>query len=302
MHYDTSNLIVALPEILLLGMACLILVVDLYLKPSQRTATYVLTQLALVGAVIVTLVGFSTESHIAFDGNFVRDPMGDVLKVALYITGAMAFLYSKDYLRDRDLFTGEYFVLGLFAILGMMVMVSAASFLTIYLGVELLALSVYALVAHDRDSVAGSEAAMKYFVLGSLASGLLLYGISMIYGATGSVEFAAVAQSLSAGGGDEVVLVFGLVFVVIGLAFKLGAVPFHMWVPDVYHGAPTSVALFLGSVPKIAAFALAMRMLVDGLGAFQSDWQGMLIILAVLSMALGNVVAIAQTNIKRMLA
>ena len=261
-----------------------------------------MAQITLLLAVCVVFLTSGSEAEVIFYGSVIRDPMGDVLKIAIYLISAGAFLYSKDYLLDRNLFKGEFYVLGLFAVLGMTVMVSANSFLTVYLGLELLALSLYTLVAFDRDSKAGSEAAMKYFVLGALASGMLLYGISMIYGATGSVEFQPVASAVAEMGMDNMVLVFGLVFVVIGLAFKFGAVPLHMWVPDVYHGAPTAVTLFIGSAPKIAAFALTMRLLVDGLEPLHTDWQGMLVILAVLSMALGNVVAIAQTNIKRMLA
>ena len=241
-------------------------------------------------------------TRVVFDGSFVRDPLSDVLKGVIYVLGAGVFLYSKDYLRDRDLFKGEFYVLGLFAVLGMMVLVSAHSFLTIYLGLELLSLSLYALVAFDRDSRLASEAAMKYFVLGALASGMLLYGISMIYGMTGSLDLEEVGSAVAATGLESPVLVFGLVFVVVGVAFKLGAVPFHMWIPDVYHGAPTAVTLFISSTPKVAAFALAMRLLVDGLAPLQGEWQGMLVILAVLSMGLGNLVAIAQSNIKRMLA
>jgi len=302
MQFHMSSLVPVLPEVFLLTMTCVILVVDLFLKEEQRIISYGMSQISLLAAAGITLLTASQGSEVFFDGSVVRDPMGDVLKVAIYLISAGAFLYAKDYLRDRNLFKGEFYVLGLFAVLGMTVMVSANSFLTVYLGLELLALSLYALVAFDRDSKAGSEAAMKYFVLGALASGMLLYGISMIYGATGSVEFPAVAKAVSETGMNDMVLVFGLVFVVIGLAFKFGAVPFHMWVPDVYHGAPTAVTLFVGSTPKIAAFALSMRLLVDGLGSLHADWQGMLVILAILSMVLGNVVAIAQSNIKRMLA
>lgn len=302
MNFDLANLYPVLPEIVLLTMACVVLVVDLFLDDSQRVVSYGLSQIALIGAIAAAGWVAAPEAQTVFDGSYVRDAMSDVLKVFLYITSILAFVYSKDYLRDRGLFRGEFYVLGLFAILGMSIMVSANSFLTVYLGLELLALCLYTLVAFDRDSSLGSEAAMKYFVLGALASGMLLYGISMIYGATGSIQFETVTQAINAQGMENKVLVFGLVFVVIGLAFKFGAVPFHMWVPDVYQGAPTPVTLFLGSVPKIAAFALAMRMLVDGLGHLHADWQGMLVILAVLSMALGNVIAIAQSNIKRMLA
>jgi NADH-quinone oxidoreductase subunit N len=301
-EFETSSLIPVLPEVFILTMACVVLVVDLFLKESQRSISYGIAQISLLAAIPLTLAVGGGETQYAFDGSYVRDAMGDLLKVFLYLVTFGAFLYAKDYLKDRDLFKGEYYVLGLFAVLGMMVMVSANSFLTAYLGLELLSLSLYAMVAFDRDSRTGSEAAMKYFVLGAIASGMLLYGISMIYGATGSIGFQEVAQALSNTGMDNMVLVFGLVFVVIGLAFKLGAVPFHMWLPDVYHGAPTAVTLFLGSTPKIAAFALAMRLLVDGLGGLHADWQGMLVIMAVLSMALGNLIAIAQTNIKRMLA
>ncbi|MEJ1297120.1 MAG: NADH-quinone oxidoreductase subunit NuoN [Candidatus Sedimenticola sp. (ex Thyasira tokunagai)] len=302
MQFDMSNLIPVLPEIFILTAACVVLVVDLFLKEEQRIVSYGMAQVSLLLAVGITLLTAGDGAQIVFDGNVVRDAMSDVLKIAIYIVSAAGFLYAKDYLIDRDLFKGEFYVLGLFAVLGMMVMVSANTFLTVYLGLELLALSLYALVAFNRDSTDGSEAAMKYFVLGALASGMLLYGISMIYGATGSIEFQAVAQGLGNADVNKTVLVFGLVFVVIGLAFKLGAVPFHMWVPDVYHGAPTAVTIFIGSAPKIAAFALAMRMLVDGLGSLHADWQGMLIILAILSMGVGNVLAIAQGNIKRMLA
>jgi NADH-quinone oxidoreductase subunit N len=228
--------------------------------------------------------------------------MSDLLKIAILLISLLTFVYSRDYLRDRQMMVGEFYVLTLLAMLGMMVMVSANNFLTLYLGLELLALSLYTLVAFDRDSPKGAEAAMKYFVLGALGSGLLLYGLSMLYGATGSLELGAVAGAVALQGATNQVLVFGLVFVVIGIGFKFGAVPFHMWVPDTYEGAPNPVVLFLGSAPKIAAFALAFRLLVDGLGAMHAEWQGMLIILAVISMAVGNIVAIAQTNIKRMLA
>ena len=302
MHFDTAILIPVLPEIFILSMACVVLVVDLFVEEQQRILSYGIAQVSLLLAVVVTLLTASRETVIIFDGSVIRDAMSDVLKITIFLLSAGAFVYAKEYLRDRDLFKGEFYVLGLFAILGMMVMVSANSFLTLYLGLELLALSLYALVAFDRNSVVGSEAAMKYFVLGALASGILLYGISMIYGATGSLQFPAVAAAISASGMNNTVLVFGLVFLVIGLAFKFGAVPFHMWIPDVYHGAPTAVTQFIGSMPKIAAFAFAMRLLVDGLGGLHGDWQGMLVILAVLSMAVGNIIAIAQSNIKRMLA
>jgi NADH-quinone oxidoreductase subunit N len=242
---------------------------------------------------------------LTFSDRFVRDPMGGVLKSFIYIITMGVFLYSRDYLKERELYKGEYYVLGLFAVLGMMVMVSAHSFLTLYLGLELLSLSLYALVAFNRDSGESSEAAMKYFVLGALASGMLLYGMSIIYGLTGSLDLSLVHAQVSTYGTDgqaRVGALFGLAFIIVGVAFKLGAVPFHMWVPDVYHGAPTSVAMFVGTAPKIAAFAMVMRLLVDGLGSLQADWQQMLVVLSILSIGLGNIAAIAQTNIKRMFA
>jgi len=302
MQFEASSLIPVVPELFILGLACLVLVVDLFIDDEQRIFTYAFAQVGLIFAIFITLSVGHEGVDIVFDGSYIRDGMSDVLKVSIYMITIGAFLYSKEYLVERGLFKGEYYVLGLFAVLGMMVMVSSQSFLVAYLGLELLSLSLYTLVAFDRDSKTGSEAAMKYFVLGAIASGMLLYGISMIYGATGALDFTTVTSALITGETASIVLVFGLVFVVIGLAFKLGAVPFHMWMPDVYHGAPTPVAQFLSSAPKIAAFALAMRLLVDGMMPLHSDWQQMLIILAVLSMALGNVIAVAQTNIKRMLA
>jgi NADH-quinone oxidoreductase subunit N len=302
MEYNLTTLTPVLPEIFLLAAACLILVVDLFLSERTRLVTYGLTLGALVGTVFLVQYAAGPATQVTLYGSYVRDPMADVLKTSLLLVSLFAFVYAKDYLREQNMLRGEYFVLGLFAVLGMMVMISANSFLTAYLGLELLALCLYALVAFQRDSKLGAEAAMKYFVLGALASGMLLYGMSMVYGATGHLTFAEIAAVIASGNADEMVLVFGLVFVVIGVSFKFGAVPFHMWVPDVYHGAPTAVTLFLGSAPKIAAFALAMRLLVDAMGGLVEQWQDMLIILAVLSMALGNLVAIAQSNLKRMLA
>jgi len=302
MEYSFASLQPVMPEIFLLGATCLILVVDLFLTERTRLLTYGLSLAALIGTIALVQFAAGPEREIILDGAYVRDPMSDVLKVGLLLVTLLGFVYAKDYLREQGLLRGEYYVLGLFATLGMLVMISANNFLTVYLGLELLALCLYALVAFHRDSKAGAEAAMKYFVLGALASGMLLYGISMVYGATGELAFPEVASVIASGAADQVVLVFGLVFIVIGVAFKFGAVPFHMWVPDVYHGAPTPVTLFLGSAPKIAAFALTIRLLVDGMGDLLAQWQDMLTILAVLSLALGNVVAIAQTNIKRMLA
>ena len=302
MPLETAEYLLALPEIWVLGMACLILVLDLFIRDDSRILTYLMVQATLVIAAFITVGVMPPEPVLAFGGTYISDGMASTLKVFIYLFTGMGFLYARPYLQDRGLFKGEFYVLGLFAMLGMMVMVSASHFLTVYLGLELLSLCLYAMVAYNRDSGTCSEAAMKYFVLGALASGMLLYGISMLYGATGSLEIAAVAEAIAAGEGAGIVLVFALCFIVVGLAFKLGAVPFHMWVPDVYHGAPTPVTLFIGSAPKLAAFAIVMRVLVDGLGGLLADWQGMLVILAVLSLAVGNVIAIAQTNLKRMLA
>ena len=301
MIVPASEFVMILPEIFVLSMACLILVLDLFLNDSERKISYWLTQLTLVLAAVITLSIDKGETQLLFFGTFISDPMGAVLKVFIYLVTGLAFLYSRYYLTARDLFKGEYYVLGLFGVLGMMVMVSAHSLLTIYLGLELLSLSLYAMVAFNRDSYPCSEAAMKYFVLGALASGMLLYGMSILYGLTGTLDIGLIADTL---GRQEstVPLVFATVFIVVGLAFKLGAVPFHMWVPDVYQGAPTPVTLFIGSAPKIAAFAMIMRLLAESVGSLQAEWQGMLVVLAVLSLAIGNVVAIAQTNLKRMLA
>ena len=302
MEYNLASLQPALPEIFLLSATCLILVIDLFLTERTRLLTYGLSLATLIATVALALYAAGPEREILFHGSFVRDPMSDVLKTGLLLITLFAFVYAKDYLIELDILRGEYYVLGLFGVLGMLIMISANSFLTVYLGLELLALCLYALVAFHRESSAGAEAAMKYFVLGALASGMLLYGISMVYGATGQLTFPEVASVIASGDADQTVLVFGLVFIVVGVSFKFGAVPFHMWVPDVYQGAPTPVTLFLGSAPKIAAFALTIRLLVDGMGSLVEQWQNMLIILAVLSMALGNVVAIAQSNVKRMLA
>jgi len=302
MNFDYANLTPVLPEIAVLTLASTVLLVDLYLKDHQKEVNHILTVIGLLVAIGITGVVGGGERTIVFDGSYVRDSMSDALKVLILIVSLFAFIYAKDYLRDRNMLVGEYYVLGLFAVLGMMIMVSAYSFLTLYLGLELLALCLYAMVAFDRDSPEGAEAAMKYFVLGALGSGMLLYGVSMIYGATGSLELGAVARSVAEQGMDSKVLVFGLVFLLIGVGFKFGAVPFHMWVPDVYQGAPNPVVLFLGSAPKLAAFALTVRIMVDGLGDLHIHWQGMLMILSVLSLAVGNVIAIAQSNIKRMLA
>jgi len=291
-----------LPEIFVLAMVSLILLVDAAVDDGKRAIAYVLSLVTLAGAAFLTVRDFSTMPVLALGGLFIDDPLADVLKLFLYLTVAAVLVYSRDYLRERGLYKGEFFVLSLFALLGMMVMVSASHFLTLYLGLELLSLSLYAMVALQRDSSVATEAAMKYFVLGALASGMLLYGMSMVYGVTGSLALGDMAQRLSDGTDLRIPLVFGIVFIVAGLAFKLGAVPFHMWVPDVYHGAPTAVTLFIGSAPKIAAFAFAVRILGQGLESQVAEWRDMLVILAVLSMAVGNIAAIAQSNLKRMFA
>lgn len=301
MDFVIPNYQVAIPEMFVLGMACIILLVDLFLTERSRSVTYLLSQGTLLGATVLTLTTFSESSQLAFSDTFVRDAKGDVLKAAIYLSSFMVFLYARSYLQARNLFRGEFYVLGLFAVLGMMVMVSAHNLLTIYLGLELLSLSLYAMVALQRDSIFASEAAMKYFILGALASGMLLYGMSMLYGSSGSLDLAEISRQITTSQ-MSLVTVFALVFIVVGVAFKLGAVPFHMWVPDVYQGAPTAVTLFIASAPKIAAFAMMIRLLVDGLSGLHSHWQDMLIILSVLSLAVGNLFAIAQTNIKRMLA
>lgn len=300
-NFEMPNFILALPEMFVLGMACFILIMDLFIKQKDRAITYLLSMATLVGAAILTMTVSDGERHLTFNDSFVTDAMGDLLKIFIYLITAVVFLYSRQYLQKRDLFRGEYFVLGLFGVLGMMVMVSSHSMLSLYMGLELLSLSMYAMVALQRDSLKATEAAMKYFILGALATGMLLYGMSMLYGATGSLNIAEIGAYVALNN-DDTILAFGMVFVIVGLAFKLGAVPFHMWVPDVYHGAPTSVTLYLSTAPKIAAFAIVMRLLVEGLGGLHTEWQGMLIMLAMLSMVIGNIVAIAQTNLKRMLA
>ncbi len=302
-NFVVPDLLPAAPELFLAAMASILLLVDVVVKDRRRTLTFVLAQLTLVGCFVIQYGVASPQVSYTFSNMFVGDLMGSLLKLFLYMTVMVVLFYSRGYILDREAMNkGEYYILALFATLGMMVMISANHFVTIYLGLELLSLSLYAMVAMNRESLASTEAAMKYFVLGALASGLLLYGMSMIYGATGTLEITGIAERIAHGGVNKSVMVFGLVFLVAGLAFKLGVVPFHMWIPDVYHGAPTAVTLFIGSAPKLAAFAITMRLLVNGLLPMALDWQAMLIILAVLSMAIGNLAAIAQTNLKRMLA
>jgi NADH-quinone oxidoreductase subunit N len=279
-----------------------VLLADLAWGEKKPYVAYVLAQFALLGCALITFATSAPEVAYTFSGMFVDDAMADILKMMVYITVSTVLVYSRTYIAMRGIFSGEFFSLALFATLGMMVMISASHFLTLYLGLELLSLSQYAMVALRRDSVVATEAAIKFFVLGALASGFLLYGMSMVYGATGTLDITRVTEVIRSGAINHSVLVVGLVFIVAGISFKLTAAPFHMWAPDVYEGAPTAVALFIGSAPKFAAFGFVMRLLVEGLGAMVADWQGMLIILAVMSMMIGNLAAIAQTNIKRMLA
>lgn len=296
------DLITALPEMIILGMAMFILLADLFLKQSNRIAIYVLAQLTLFAAAYATYSTHSSSVGYGFTGAFVDDTMSDVIKLMIYLGTSLIFVYSRQYVQLRNMFRGEFYALVLFSVVGMMIMVSGQSMLTLYVGLELLSLSLYALVAIDRDNARATEAAMKYFVLGALASGMLLYGMSMIYGMTGSLNISDINNALMGGAGLHSVLILGLVFVVAGLAFKLGAVPFQMWVPDVYEGSPTAMTMLISSVPKLAAFAFIIRILVQGLQTLAIDWQQMLMIMAVLSIIIGNVTAIAQTNLKRMLA
>ena len=296
------DLYAALPEVFVLTMAMVILLGDLFIGARSRFVIYVMSQSTLLGAAMITVATHTPAVGYAFGGMFVDDPLSDVLKLMTYLATSVVLVYSRTYIAERGMFRGEFFVLVLMAMLGMMVMISGQSLLTLYMGLELLSLCLYSLVALDRDNARATEAAMKYFVLGALASGMLLYGMSMLYGMTGSLDISQINSAIQNGVPDHAVLILGLVFVVAGLAFKLGAVPFQMWVPDVYHGSPTAVTLLIGSAPKFAGFALVVRLLIQALQGMVHDWQGMLIIMAVLSIAIGNITAIAQTNLKRMLA
>ncbi len=305
MNFTMPVFSVAVPEIFMLCMIAMILLVDVWLPAKHRMVTYFLVQATLV---ITTCLLFSQFRNypspiITFSGNYVIDDLAIILKMFICVVSLFAFAYSRDYINDRKMTIGEYYLLGMFAVLGMLIMASAYTFLTIYLGLELLSLSLYAMVAMQKDSADATEAAMKYFVMGALASGLLLYGISMVYGATGSIQVLQIASVLAnASANQHVVVVLGLGFILAGLLFKFGAVPFHMWVPDVYQGAPTSMTLFIASAPKIAALGVTMRILVEALPSLQVQWEPILIVVALLSMFFGNLLAIAQTNIKRMLA
>jgi NADH-quinone oxidoreductase subunit N len=294
-------------EIFLVVASCAILLIDMFLKEGKRNITYVLSLLTLVGCAVITWADFNAgTTTYTFFNMFVSDPMANLLKLFTYLAVGITLVYSRQYSGDRGMMSGnmggEFYVLALFTMLGQMIMISGNNMLPIYLGLELMSLSLYALVAMRRDHAISTEAAMKYFILGSLASGFMLYGISMVYGATGSLDITTIAKLTAAGASNQTILKFGLVFIVAGMAFKLGAVPFHMWVPDVYQGSPTGVTLLLGAAPKLASFAMMIRILVEGLLPMAMHWQQMLLALAVLSLAVGNLTAIAQSNIKRMLA
>ena len=271
----------ALPEMLLLAMICGILLADLLFGAKQRWVVPLLSVIALLICAFVTVATATGNPTQTFSNMFIDDLMADFLKLLTYLAVIVVIIYSRSYLKARNLDKGEFYLLVLFATLGMMVMISASNLLTIYLGIELLSLSQYALVALDRKSSRATEAAMKYFVLGALASGLLLYGMSMLYGASGSLGLGDIAQAAEQGTSNSKILLFGLVFIVAGIGFKLGVVPFHMWIPDVYEGAPTAVTLFIASAPKFAAYAIAIRLLVMGLIAGAEQWQSMLLIMAI---------------------
>ena len=291
-----------LPEIIVSLMACLILVVDQTRLNKFKDLPFLLTLLTLALACMLTGSQVYEHSVIVLEGMFIDDSFANLTKFMICLLAIVVFIYSRTYSEQRDIGGSEYYVLGLFGILGMMVMVSADHLLVIYLGLELMSLCLYAMVAFQRDSPNATEAAMKYFVLGAIGSGSLLYGLSILYGLTGSLDISTIHQLLMDSSSENLPLIFALVFIVTALAFKLGAAPFHMWVPDVYHGAPTSTTIYLGTLSKIAAFAMLMRLLVGGLESLQPIWQDMLIIIALLSIIIGNVIAIAQVNLKRMLA
>ncbi len=302
MKPELLNLWAAAPEIALLVAICAVLLLDAAVPVERRPSTPVLSLIAIAVPTVVTLWQLGLPTQYAFGGMYVADTFGHLLKLSSYIATAVVVIYALPYVRERPIPTGEFHTLVLFSMLGQMVMMSASNLLLIYLGLELMSLSLYAMIALQRDARLPSEAAIKYFVLGALSSGFLLYGMSMIYGGTGSLDLAQIAGTFAAGQADSTVFTFGVVFIVAGLAFKLGAVPFHMWLPDVYHGAHTAATLVIATGSKLAAFAIAFRLLVEGLVGVADDWQQMLTVLSVASLAIGNIVAVAQTNFKRMLA
>ena len=295
LHYAT-------PEIFLSAAACGLLMLDVFLSEAGRRWTGPLAILSLLVTAVLVVIEPVPQRVAALGGLFELDRMAQLLKVVTLLSVAVVFVYSTDYLKRRAILKGEYYVLGLFATVGAMVLTSAGSLITLYLGLELMSLCLYAMVAFDRDSGIAAESAIKYFVLGSMSSGTLLYGMSIVYGVTGHLELGQIAQVVHSSYADNIGLDFGIAFMIVGVGFKLGAVPFHMWIPDVYDGSPTCVTVFIGTASKLAAFALIMRLLPEALAASQPDWSQMLVVISVLSMAIGSVVAIAQTNIKRMLA
>lgn len=297
-----TDLGLIIPELSLLGLACGVLMIDVFRAQGSNAVTFWAGIVSVLITLGLTAVYFPDKSAIAFFGTVKLDPMGTVLKAFALALVLMSFFFARDYFNKNQQQFSEFYILAMFATIGMLVLISANSLLTVYLGLELLSLSLYSMVAMNRDSAQSSEAAMKYFILGALASGMLLYGISMLYGVSGTLQLDQLVAHTDVAGQERILMVFGVVFVIVGIAFKLGVVPFHMWLPDVYHGASTPVTLFIGTAPKIAAFAMAIRVLADGLQGLAAEWAGMLVILSVLSIALGNIVAIAQTNIKRMLA
>ncbi|MCB1940046.1 MAG: NADH-quinone oxidoreductase subunit NuoN, partial [Rhodocyclaceae bacterium] len=308
MNFVVPDFAPAATELFMAGMSLVILLLTVFMRQSARNVGYMLTQITLIAAALITIFTMDGQVRLTMSDMYVDDLLGDVLKVLILFAVITALIYGRAYAADRGFDTPEYHLLALFSTLGMMVMVSSAHFLSLYIGLEMLSLSLYAMVALDRDSARSTEAAMKYFILGALASGMLLYGMSMVYGATGNLSLGGIDQAIYNqaavydGVSSKTVLTFGLVFIVAGLAFKFGAAPFHMWVPDVYHGAPTSVTLLIGSAPKLAALAMAIRLLVGGMLDLAEHWQTMLMLMAIASLVLGNIAAIAQTNLKRMLA
>lgn len=296
------NYFSALPEIFLLAAACVVMLVDLFVPQQEGTLTYILAQVSLALTAGLVIWFYPHQTTISFYNQFISDPISGLLKIFILATSFFSFVYARDYIKLFSIPRGEYYILGLFSVVGMMVLVSSYNFLTLYLGLELMSLPLYAMVAIQRHSGNASEAAMKYFVMGSLASAMLLYGLSMLYGATQSLDIATVAHAVqNTPASQQLILVFGLVFVLAGIAFKLGAAPFHMWIPDVYQGAPTSVTLFVGSAPKIAALGMAFRLLIMAMPSLLLQWHEILIVIAVVSISLGNIVAIVQSNLKRML-
>ncbi|TAN06545.1 MAG: NADH-quinone oxidoreductase subunit NuoN [Rhodanobacteraceae bacterium] len=299
--FSLNDLLVILPELYLTAAACLVLLFDVFLDDEHRDATHWVAIVVMLVAIFLVIRGQPPETVTAFGGMFVRDHMAEILKVTVLIATILMFVMARPWLKDRKLFIGEFYSLSIFSVLGVMFLVSAGSLVTVYLGLELFSLPAFALVALNRESKLSSEAAIKFFVLGALASGLLLFGMSLIYGATGTLDLHAIFAAIGTTQHLHL-LQFGLVFLVVGIGFEFGAVPFHMWLPDVYEGAPTPIAMYISAVPKLAAIGLAYRLLETGLGPLAGDWRMMLAIMAALSLVVGNVVAIAQTNFKRMLA